>query len=239
MQRTYEYPKADITTDAVIFGINRNLQKLQVLLIERGRPGTAFYGCWALPGGFLEVNTTETLHQGCLRELVEETHLDSVPYLEQLATFGRPDRDPRGRVVTVAYWGCVDPQQVEVKADDDAKNIGWFDIDNLPELAFDHAEVVSTALNRLRGKLRWQPVGCWLLPPKFTLRELQGVYEIILNRALDSRVFRKKIMPHVAKGILMDTGEKRSPLVGRPATLYYFNADKYEDLRNKGLEFEV
>jgi len=235
----YAYPKADITTDAVIFGINRETKKLQVMLIERGREGEPFYGCWAIPGGFVDVHTTETLRQGVFRELLEETHLSDVAYLEQLATFGRPDRDPRGRVITVAYWGCVDPNQVQVRADDDAKNLKWFDVDSLPELAFDHAEILQVAISRLRGKLRWQPVGCWLLPPKFTLRDLQEVYEIILGRSLDARTIRKKVLPHINNGVLVPLDEKMKPLAGRPAQLYRFDPDQYEKLRERGLEFEV
>lgn len=235
----YAFPKADLTTDAVVFGINRDSRKLQVLLIERGRVEEPFYGCWALPGGYVDVHTSETIEQGVYRELLEETHLQQVAYLEQLYTFGRPNRDPRGRVISVAYWGCVDPNQVQVTADDDAKNIGWFDVEALPELAFDHAEIVEMAVERLRGKLRWQPVGCWLLPALFTLRELQDVYEIILGRDLDTRLFRRKVQPHIDIGVLVGTASKRKLVTGRPAQLYRFDPDKYEKLRADGLRFEV
>jgi len=233
----YQYPKADVATDAVIFGLDLESQSLKVLLIERGREGEPFCGCWAFPGGFL--NMDEDLKTCARRELEEECHL-KLSYLEQLYTFGAPDRDPRGRVLSVAHWGIVRPQSVTLRADDDAVKAQWFDVTDLPELAFDHADIFKTALNRLRGKLRWQPVGVWLLPHEFTLRQLQNVYEVILCRDLNRRTFTKKVQPHIEAGVLESAGETSSPSgTGRPAVLYHFNTEAYERLVEEGLAFEV
>lgn len=238
---TYEYPKADVTTDAVVFGLDLDAGKLKLLLIERGREGEPFFGCWALPGGFLNPEgptADKSLDECVLRELREETGL-RLAFMEQLCTFGDLGRDPRGRVVTVAYWGIVRPQAVEVAAADDAKNLQWFDVDALPSLAFDHAQIVAVALQRLRSKLRWQPVGVWLLEEQFTLPELQRVYEVILGRPLHKASFKRKTAHHIERGVLVPTGGKRKPVAGRPATLYRYDPVAYEHLRRQGLDFEV
>lgn len=237
MTYTYKFPKADNTTDAVVFGLDLAARKLKVLLILRGREGEPFYGCWALPGGFL--NMDESLDRCVRRELQEETGLD-LAYLEQLYTFGRPDRDPRGRVISVAYWGIVRPDQVTVKGQDDAKEARWFDVDRLPELAFDHAEILDMAVKRLRGKLRWCPVGVWLLPEEFTLSELRTVYEVILGKEIDKGNFRRKVLAHTqVGGCLASTGAHRQQAAGRPAAVYRFDADAYKRLVREGLDFEV
>lgn len=237
MSYTYEYPKADNTTDAVVFGLDLETRRLMVLLIERGREGEPFFGCWALPGGFLDMG--EDLDTCVKRELEEETGL-RLSFMEQLYTFGRPDRDPRGRVISVAYWGIVRPDQVTVQGMDDAKEARWFNVNDLPELAFDHDEILSLALKRLRGKLRWCPVGVWLLPKEFTMAELRTVYEIILGRTLDKGNFRRKILPHMKPdGCLPPTGQRRKQAAGRPAAIYSFNRDAYKALVREGLDFEV
>tara|TARA_Y100000310_G_scaffold279517_1_gene298668 strand:+ start:3732 stop:4445 length:714 start_codon:yes stop_codon:yes gene_type:complete len=237
MSYEYESPKADNTTDAVVFGLDLTSRKLKVLLILRGREKEPFYGCWALPGGFL--NMDEGLDRCVRRELEEETGL-KLSFMEQLYTFGRPDRDPRGRVISVAYWGIVRPDQVEVEGADDAKEAKWFNVDQLPELAFDHAEILDMALRRLRGKLRWCPVGVWLLPKEFTMAELRGVYEVILGRELDKGNFRRKVMGHMRpEGCLPPTGEKRRQAAGRPSTIYRFDRAAYKALVEVGLDFEV
>lgn len=237
MSFEYEYPKADNTTDAVVFGLDLSNAKLKVLLIERGREGEPFCGSWALPGGFL--NMDEDLDTCARRELKEETGL-KLSFMEQLYTFGKPDRDPRGRVISVAYWGIVRPDQVTVKGADDAKQAKWFDVDDLPELAFDHADILKMGLNRLRGKLRWCPVGVWLLPKEFTMAELRLVYEVILGRPLDKGNFRRKVMGHMRpEGCLPSTGKQRKQSAGRPATIYRFDRDAYKALVREGLAFEV
>jgi 8-oxo-dGTP diphosphatase len=234
---TYEYPKADVTTDAVVFGLDMTERKLKVLLIKRGREKEPFYNCWAIPGGFLNMDESTDL---CVRrELEEETGL-KLAYMEQLYTFSRPDRDPRGRVLTVAYWGIVRPDQVTVKGMDDAKEARWFDVSDLPKLAFDHAEILDVAIKRLRGKLRWAPVGVWLLPKEFTLSEMWTVYETILGRELDKSNFRRKALTHTkAGGPIKPTGKQRKQITGRPAATYTFDAAAYKRLVREGLDFEV
>lgn len=229
MTHTYKYPKADNTVDIVVFGLDDNLK---VLLIERGREGEPFFGHWALPGGF--VNMDEDLTDAAYRELREETGIRP-SYLEQLYTFGTPGRDPRGRVISTAYLGLVKPEDVQVVAADDARDARWWSVDALPPLAFDHAAILDMAVRRLRGKLRWQPVGVELLPSEFTLTELRKVYEIILARKVDDRNFRHKVLSF---GVLQETGGVRKA-AHRPATLYRFDPDAYARLRHTGLDFEV
>lgn len=233
----YAFPKADNTTDAVVFGLDLEGRRLLVRLIKRGTPTEPYFDHWALPGGFL--NMDEPLEECARRELREETGIE-LAYMEQLYTFGKPDRDPRGRVIAVAYWGIVRPDQVEeIGGLDDASDSRWFDVADLPTLAFDHGDIIAHALQRLRGKLRWQPVGIWLLPEEFTLAELRGVYEIILGRPVDPGSFRRKIKPHQARGVLVDLQRARKASVGRPAALYRFDEAAYNQLTQDGLEFEV
>ncbi len=172
---------------------------------------------WAIPGGF--VNMDESLEAAAKRELQEETNVQDV-YLEQLYTFGDPGRDPRTRVITVVYFALLDSERLQVRAADDAVDVGWFSVYQLPALAFDHAKILQYALDRLRGKLDYTTIAFNLLPEQFTLRELQRVYEIILHRKLDKRNFRKKIL---STGILEDTGAKKMEGTHRPARLYRFN----------------
>jgi 8-oxo-dGTP diphosphatase len=229
----YEFPKADNTTDAVVFGVDLQEGTLKVLLIERGREKEPFFGFWALPGGFLDMK--EDLDTCVRRELEEETGV-RLSYMEQLATFGRPDRDPRGRVISTAYLALVRPQDLTVKAADDAAKARWFPTDELPALAFDHAEIVQVALWRLRSKVLWQPIGLELLPEEFTLTDLQQVYEIILGRLLDKRNFRRKVL---RLGVLVPTGKIRKDGHHRPAKVYQFDRTTYHALQKKGINFEV
>lgn len=225
----YEFPKADNTVDACVFGLEDD--KLKILLIERGRAHEPFYGCWALPGGF--INIGETLDTSVVRELQEETGV-KLSYVEQLSTFGNPERDPRGRVISTAWLGFVRPGHVQVVADDDAKAARWFSVDDLPEVAFDHAEIIQLAIERLRSKVRWQPIGFGLLPEEFTLTELQRVYEIVLGTELDKRNFRRKVLSF---NVLIDTGKTQGD--HRPAALYRFNRGEYNRMLRQGLAFEV
>ena len=203
-----------VTADIVLFTIHE--RRLHVLLIRRAAP--PFEGRYALPGGF--VLEDESVEQAAVRELREETGVEKV-YLEQLYTFGEPGRDPRGRVVTVAYFALV-PEAAPVRGGSGAAAAGWFPVDKLPPLAFDHARITKFALERLRGKLDWSNVGFGLLPQKFTLPELQAVHEAILGEALDKRNFRRKIQQH---GIVKPLKEWRD--TGRkPAQLYRFSAVK-------------
>lgn len=229
MNYTYEYPRAALTVDCVVFGLDE--EDLKVLLIQRDLP--PFEGRWALPGGFVHLD--ETLEDAARRELREETGLKKV-YLEQLYTIGDIDRDPRERVVTVAYYALVKLSDHRVQAATDARQAAWFAIDDLPHLAFDHDKILAMAHERLRGKVRYQPIGFELLPNKFALRQLQHLYEVILDRPLDKRNFRKKIL---AMDILIESDEIETDVAHRAARLYRFDKKKYRRLIKQGFNFEI
>lgn len=229
MKYSYEYPRAALTVDCVVFGLDED--DLQILLIQRDLP--PFEGDWALPGGFVRLE--ETLDEAALRELSEETGLKNV-YLEQLYSFGTVNRDPRERVVTVAYYALVNLSDYRVQAATDARNAAWFAVDDIPSLAFDHDQILEMAHERLRGKVRYQPIGFELLPPKFTLRQIQHLYEVILDRPLDKRNFRKKIL---SMGILIELDEVETDVAHRAARLYQFDRRKYKRLTKQGFHFEI
>ncbi len=212
------YPKPSVTVDIVLFTFTE--EALRVLLIQRRRE--PFAGHWALPGGFVDEN--EPLEAAAARELYEETGVQGI-YLEQLYTFGDPGRDPRGWVITVAYFGIISADQArQVRAGDDAGHAAWFNVYNLPPLAFDHERIIRYALQRLRYKLEYTGLGFLLLPESFTLSQLQAVYEIVLQEKLDKRNFRKKIL---SMNILEETGRLRYG-DHRPAKLYRFTARAIE-----------
>jgi 8-oxo-dGTP diphosphatase len=226
---TYRYARPSVTVDAVVFGAERT--QLKLLLVERKEE--PFRGSWALPGGYVRIR--ESLEDAVVRELREETAVTGVPYMEQLYTFGDPKRDPRGRVISVAYFCLVRPNQHAVRAGSDAARASWHPVDGLPALAFDHAEIVGVALRRLQAKVRYAPLGFELLPKTFTLPELQALYEVVLQRKLDKRNFRKRIL---ATGVLEDTGEQ-SRESNPPARLYRFAVGKYRALEKQGFNFEI
>jgi 8-oxo-dGTP diphosphatase len=229
MPFTYEYARPSLTVDCVIFGLDE--ENLKVLLIERDLE--PFKGKWALPGGFVRVD--ETLDAAARRELREETGVDHV-YLEQLDSFGEIDRDPRERVVTVAYYALVNLSDHRIKATTDARNAAWFALSDLPKLAFDHDRIFDAALKRLKAKLRYQPIGFELLPRKFTLSRLQKLYELVLERPLDKRNFRKKIL---SMDLLIELDEIEQDVAHRAARLYSFDEKKYQRLAKKGFNFEL
>ena len=229
MPHTYQYPRAALTVDCVVFGFDES--ELKVLLIERALE--PFKGKWALPGGFVRVD--EPLDEAARRELEEEAGLKQV-FLEQLYTFGNVERDPRKRVVSVAYYALVKLSAHETKAATDAADARWFPVSKVPKLAFDHAEILATALARLKAKVRYQPIGFELLPPKFTLSQLQHLYEAVLGVGLDKRNFRKKVLSF---GLLVPLNETQMVGRHRPAQLFCFDADKYERLKRKGMLFEL
>lgn len=225
----YDYPRPALTTDCVIFGFDET--DLKVLLIERGIE--PFKGKWAFPGGFVQMD--ENTEDGAKRELFEETGLKDI-FIEQLYTFSDVDRDPRGRVVTVAYYALVSLNNFEPKAGDDASKAGWFSVRNIPTLAFDHEKILRTALYRIKGKIRYQPIGFELLPDKFTMTDLQHLYEVILETSLDRRNFRKKILK---MDLLIELDEKQQGVAHKAASYYKFDKKKYEHLVLKGFNFEI
>ncbi len=228
MPFTYEHARPALAVDCVVFGFDE--EDLKVLLIRRRLEPA---GCWALPGGFVRID--ETLEEAARRELREETGLDRV-FLEQLYSFGDLDRDPRERVVSVAYYALVKLLDHPVHADTDAGDAAWFPVSELPALAFDHERIIDTALTRLRGKVRYQPIGFELLPNKFTLSQLQHLYETILEVPLDKRNFRKKVL---AMDLLVELDEVQKDVAHRAARLYRFNQKRYEQLTKKGFSFEL
>jgi 8-oxo-dGTP diphosphatase len=206
----YAYPHPAVTTDIAVFTLRGDA--LELLLIRRGRP--PFQGAWALPGGFLDID--EDLDTCAARELAEETGVEGV-YLEQLCTFGAVGRDPRERVVSVAYIALAPADKLDVQAGDDAADARWFRLDALPELAFDHADIIATAHRRLVAKLDYSTIAFQLLPETFTLGELQRVYEILVDAEMDKRNFRKWAL---ALEQIEATGETRRRGKHRPARLY-------------------
>jgi len=219
-------PFIHVTVDIVIFSIHEGL--LKVLLVKRGIP--PFKGSFAIPGGF--VHEEESLEQAALRELREETGVANV-YLEQLYSFGDPARDPRGRIVTVAYFALISADRAPLTASGDVTEARWFSVNALPPLAFDHGKIIEYALERLKNKLEYTTVGFQLLPARFTLSELQEVYEAILSRKLDKRNFRRKL---ALLKILKPVSDYRRT-GRRPARLYEFVAARFEKLRDKGILF--
>lgn len=218
---TYETPL--VTVDIVVLTVEGG--KLKALLIQRKRP--PFQHMWAIPGGF--IRTGETLEEAAERRLYEETNVKGI-YLEQLYSFGSPHRDPRARVITVAYYALISHDRLKLEARANAENVGWFDIAELPELAFDHREIVDRAWENLKKQLKDTNISFQLLPEKFTLTELQRVYELILAKKLDKRNFRKKIL---ASGILEEMEETKMEGYHRPAQLYAFKE------RQKVLMYEL
>ncbi|PXX21022.1 NUDIX hydrolase [Hoylesella shahii] len=222
----YKYPHPAVTTDSVIFGFDGT--KLKVLLIERGQePHKAR---WAFPGGFVRMD--ESCEEGALRELQEETNMNC-SYMEQFRTYSNPNRDPRERVITVAYLALVKTQ--EVQAGDDASKAQWFDINEVPQLAFDHDVILRDALKHLRERIHFQPIGFELLPEKFTMRQLQNLYESILDVHFDRGNFSKKMLHF---NILTPLDETVRPTPKREARLYRFNKESYDDLKQKGFRLE-
>ncbi|MEN9612199.1 MAG: hypothetical protein RLZZ628_3013 [Bacteroidota bacterium] len=229
MTYTYEYPRPSLTVDCIIFGLDET-GRLKVLLIQRAK--NPYQDHWALPGGFVDMD--EDLEAAALRELKEETGVENI-FIEQLYTFGTPGRDPRGRVVSVAYFALVNLAEHQLGADTDAQDVRWYALDELPVLAFDHAVILQTAIDRLRGKVRYQPIGFELLPECFTLTQLQTLYETILGKELNKRNFRTKILK---MGILAEDKMLRG-VAHRPAQMYRFDQQKYDDYLQKGFNFEI
>ena len=221
-----------LAVDAIVFGYSKE-QGVSILLIKRKYP--PFKGDWAIPGGF--VLDSESLEEAVERELLEETGI-KINYLEQLYTFGKPNRDPRQRIVSVAYFGLVKSTQFEkLNASTDAEEAQWFNIKNLPKLAFDHTNILTIAIERIRNKIKYQPIGFELLDKKFPFSDLEHLYAILLDREIDRRNFKKKIQK---LGILEELNEKvKSSGAGRPGNLFQFNKKRYQELLKNGMHFEI
>lgn len=206
-----------VTVDIVVFTVKN--EKLQLLLIKRAKD--PFKGSWAIPGGFVEKD--ESLEEAAIRELAEETSVKDL-YLEQLYTFGDPNRDPRGRVITITYFALVRSLEgvSNLVASSDAAEVGWFDTDSLPSLAFDHKKIVEYALKRLRDKVFNTSIVKPVMPEKFRLSSLQKMYEVILNKKIDKRNFRKWLK---VQDVLYETGQKDRDGAHRPAMLYAFKEE--------------
>ncbi|NIK93517.1 NUDIX hydrolase [Mangrovimonas sp. CR14] len=218
-----------LTVDAVVFGYEEG--NISVLLIKRKYE--PYKGAWAIPGGF--VLDEESLEEAVERELNEETGV-KINYLEQLYTFGKPERDPRGRVVSVAYFALVRPNAFKLFASTDAVEVKWFNIKNLPKLSFDHKSILDLAIKRLQGKITYEPLGFELLDRKFPFSDLEKLYTTLLGRDIDRRNFRKKIL---SLNILDELEEKTSKGSGRPANLFQFNQKLYFQLKKEGIIFEI
>jgi 8-oxo-dGTP diphosphatase len=223
---TYPFPRPSVTTDCVIFGYDG--KDLKLLLVERDIP--PFKGMWALPGGYLQMD--EDAIDGAKRELFEETGLRDA-YIEQFRTFSAVDRDPRGRVITIAHLALV--RISEVKGGDDAAKAQWFPLKDVPQLAFDHDMILREAMKALRQKIHFEPVGFELLPAVFTMPQLQHLYESILDVRFDRRNFASKML-HL--GILEDTGDRQAGAPSRVPATYRFNKDQYDALKSKGFRLE-
>ena len=217
----YKYPHPSVTTDCVIFGFDGT--KLNVLLVERGVE--PYKGRWALPGGFLKMD--ESAETGARRELFEETGLKT-GYIRQFHTFTDPERDPRERVITIAFYALV--RISEVQGGDDAAQAGWFPVDNVPALAFDHDLILRRATDELRKQIHFEPIGFELLPEQFTMKQLQHLYEAILGVTFYNKMLKL--------GILTELDEK-VPLPNRKlAYLYKFNPESYSEMKEKGFRLE-
>jgi 8-oxo-dGTP diphosphatase len=220
-----QYERPSVTIDVVVFSLAKD--DLKVLLVKR--QSAPFDGLWAIPGAFVRID--ESLEDAATRALAEETGVRDV-YTEQLYTFGQPDRDPRLRVITIAYFALVPYDEVRDATGRDTAVTGWFSMYALPSLAFDHDEILHYALTRLRYKLEYTSVGFQLLPDVFTLTELQKAYEIILGEKLDKRNFRRKIL---SADILEKTEERRKEGEGRPAMLYRYREDAVAEVKTRRL----
>lgn len=226
---TYKYPRPVVAVDCVVFGWNES--GLHVLLVKREKE--PFAGKWSLPGGFVLEN--EKTGETAERVLKSKGGLKNV-FFEQLYTFSNTGRDPRGWIISVAHYALVGlSTEMQEKQTDNAGR-HWVHIHKLPRLAFDHREIIETAVERLKNKVRYAPIGFELLPDKFTMRQLQQLYEDILDTVIDKRNFQKKL---AGMKLLRATGEKQQGVAHKPAQLFCFDDKKYSELSKKGFHFEL
>jgi 8-oxo-dGTP diphosphatase len=225
----YNYQRPALVTDCVIFGFDGG--ELKLLLLKREKE--PFENKWALPGGFVFID--ETTEECAKRILLEKTGIQNV-FNEQNYTFSEVDRDPRERVISVSYFALVNKSEYELIAGRDTIEAEWFEISKLPELAFDHDKILKTAFERLKGKVKYQPIGFELMDEKFTLSKLQSLYEAILQTTIDKRNFRKKIL---GMGFLKQLEEKEKNVPRKAAFYYSFDQKEYQELTEKGFHFEL
>ena len=224
------FTKLLVAVDAIIFGFNENEHQLKLLLLKRNFQPEK--GKWSLMGGFVDEN--ESLDKAAKRIVSQLTGLDDV-YMEQLFAFGDLSRDAGGRIISVAYFSLIkinDHDSELVKK----HGASWIPVNDLPELIFDHADMVNRALRKLRIRARTQPIGFELLPEKFTIPQLQRLYEAIYQIPFDKRNFRRKLL---AMGLLEKLDEKEKETSKKGAFYYRFNQKKYEELLEKGFNFDL
>lgn len=222
-------PEIDgMTIDCVIFGFNK--ASLEVLLVQHAEGESI--GKWGLLGGYMK--REESADDAAHRIVYELTSLDNI-YLEQLKAFTNPDRVPERRVVTIGYYTLVNREDYNIKASLSVIEAKWHKIDTIPELIFDHSEILNFSLMQLRNRVRQAPIGFNLLPEKFTLLQLMHLYEEILGIELDKSNFRRKIL-HMK--LLVELDEKQKAVSHRAAKLYKFDSDTYKKLTEKGFSFE-
>lgn len=229
MTYSYKYPHPAVTADCVVFGLVGG--DLKIILIKR--KFNPYMGDWALPGGFIQMD--EDIDSAARRELQEETGISEL-YLEQLACFGKPERDPRERVITIAYFAIVNLSDYSVKAGSDADEASWFKVAEPPKLAFDHEQILKAGLERLQNKVRYRPLAFEFLPEEFTLGRLQQIYETILYRKLDKRNFRKKM---IRFGLLTPLDKYETDMSGRTGRMFRFDRKKFDDMAVNGFEFAI
>jgi len=210
----HKYEKPSVTADIVIYTIQNN--DLKILLVKRGI--TPFKDKWAIPGGFVRIH--ESLEDAAKRELEEETGVKDV-YLEQLYSFGDPKRDPRGRVITVAYMTLINSEKIKLNAATDVSEVRWFSVKKIPQLAFDHKKILDYSLKRLKWKFEYTTVAFSLLPEKFTIGQIQKIYEIIFDKKFDKRNFAKKILSLD----ILKKEEMKKNVSHRPPMLYSLKKD--------------
>jgi 8-oxo-dGTP diphosphatase len=226
MPYTYKHPHPSVTADAVVFGLRDG--ELNVLLIQRRSP--PYESCWALPGGFVEID--EDLGDAVQRELQEETGITGIVF-EQLGAFGAPKRDPRERVISVAYFGLTNIANHAARESSDAKAVEWFLVKKLPRLAFDHQEILQAALRRLRQKARLGPIGLGILPKKFSLAEIQGLYEAILERKINGKFFRRNLLR--SETVAAARGPTHHSKAKGKVHLYRFDRTAYRHAMSAGI----
>ena len=225
-----KYNKLLVAVDSIIFGFDEDDRELKLLILQRKFEPAK--GEWSLMGGF--INKNESLDEAARRVVLQLTGLDNV-YMEQLYAFGEPARDPGGRIISVAYFSLIRINEYDLKR---VKKHGayWISLSELPDLIFDHNEMVVKALRKLQIRARTQPIGFELLPEKFTIPQLQGLYEAIYHRPFDKRNFRRKIL---SMGLLEKLNEKEKESSKKGAFYHRFNQEKYKELLQKGFNFEI